>query len=338
MRRPLVLPVLLPLALVGLSACGGGSDGDGRTSDSPAASPSASATDPLVGTYDVTSVVDRTSLTGKGNTKGDKDALVLVVGCADDPCDRLLVRGSITSGALSRTVALTAGDAGADGERTRTGPCTQTAGRDEPGSFTETATYRLAPEGEGLTGEVGYRFTGCGFDGTSHLTLRGKRSDDAPPYLPSDAAATLAAPVSTYVAAVATLYAGYNGCFNKPTARTAACLVGLLQPWSGTFAGTEQALNAAAGGGRACTAALGRVSLVPLQKKVTSTIQALRRPASQRAALDKGVPQLVGLLTTTHQALVTALVLCVDPRDNGDLGKDGTLASDVDGRLPVPSG
>ena len=336
MRHRLVLTVLTLLAPA-LAGCSGGGADTSAPRPSTSSGPSNAATHPLVGTYDVTSVVDRTTLTGKGNSKGTKDRLVLAVGCGDDACDRLLVRGSITSGSLSRTVALTAGDGSASGKRTRTGPCSQTANAGKPGSFTETSTYRLAQDGDRLTGEVGYVFTGCGFDGTSHLSLTGARTDDAPPYLPAEAEKALAGPVSTYDAAVRTLYAGYNGCYNKPPARTSECLVGLLQPWAGTFGATEQALGAASGGGTACDKALGAVGLPALQRKVAVTVQALRAPASQRKALDQGVPQLVALLTTTHQALVTALALCVDPRANGDLGTDGTLAADVDGRLPVPS-
>src|SRR5689334_15244212 len=115
MRLHAVLPVLLVLALTG---CGGGD----KKSDTPAGDPSTDkARNPLVGTWDVTSVVDRTDLTGKGNTKGSKDQLALVISCLDDDCAQVVTRGSLVSGAPSRTITLSGADGSATGDRTRNG-------------------------------------------------------------------------------------------------------------------------------------------------------------------------------------------------------------------------
>ena len=332
MRPRAVLPVLLLLVVTG---CGGGD----KKSDSPDAAPTAEETGhPLVGTYDATSVVDRTDLTGKGNTKGSKDQLALVISCLDEDCTQLATRAGLVSGSLSRTITLTATDDTASGERTRTGPCNQTPAKGKPGRYTETAAYSWSVDGDDLTGEVDYTFKGCGYDGSSHLAVTGTRTDRAPTYLPAEETESLAGPVTAYDAAVGKLYAGYNGCYGKPAPKTSACLAGLLGPWSSTFPGLTGALDAVDGPSATCQKAIDATDLTGLRTQVDATAKGLRTGgAAQRRALDKGIPALVTTLTTAHQDLVTALALCVDPADTASLGKKGTLAVDVDGRLPVPA-
>lgn len=332
MRTRAVLPVLFLLTLAG---CGGGDKKSATPADE---SPTKAAENALVGTWDVTSVVDRTNLTGKGNTKGSKDKLALVISCLDDDCAQLVSRGSLVSGALSRTITLTAEDDSANGERTRNGPCNQTPNKDKPGRYTEVASYTWSVDGDDLSGGVDYSFKGCGFDGTSHLEVTGTRTDEAPTYLSSDDAEALAGPVTSYDEAVGTLYADFNACYGKPVAKTSSCVAGLLEPWSGTFAGLTGALDALDEPTATCQKAIDATDLAGLEKQVASTTAGLKKSgAAQQKALDKAVPALITTVTTTHQDLVTALMLCVDPTDTDALGKNGTLSIDVDKRLPLTS-
>ena len=195
MRPRAVLPVLLLLVVTG---CGGGD----KKSDSPEATPTAEDSGhPLVGTWDATSVVDRTDLTGKGNTKGSKDQLALVISCLDEECTQLATRAGLVSGSLSRTITLTVAEDTEDtasGERTRTGPCNQTTNKGKPGRYTETAAYSWSVDGDDLTGDVDYTFKGCGYDGSSHLAVTVNRTDPLPTYLPSEETDSLAGPVTAY--------------------------------------------------------------------------------------------------------------------------------------------
>lgn len=341
MRRRAVPALMLAVPL--LVACGGSDDAspEPESATSPTATPATGGTpdNPFVGTYAVTSTIQRSTLEGDGNTKGDTDELGLILSCADDDCTRLTSRGSVPKGSLSRTIVLETDGSTARGERTRTGPCTQTgaaAPKGASGKYTEVATYTWRLDGDTLTGRVEYAFRGCGFDGTSRLGVSGDRVG-GPTYVSREAAEMLAGPVTAYDGPVAELYAGYNGCYDQTVPRTAKCLTGLLEPWLPTFDALESAL-ADTQAGDSCRRVMDAVRLGPLEAKVQRTLRGLGGgPALQERATQQQMGDVATTLDATHRRLVDALAVCVDPRDTSAFGDDGDLAIDVEGRLPIPS-